>query len=650
MNRHLLWQSVALGALIAIGHNDAALAACFNDGTCVNNGTLTGNGTNHTIDSHGALTLTNSSTGTITGVGAWSAVAASGGLNFTNFGSVAGNYTGVFITGSSATIANQSGGSISGNVYFGIHATNGTSSLTVVNDGTITGKTGILSQVTGSATVTNRGTMSSTAASSPSQTFAGYGINFESGNGTLNNYGTISGLTSAVMIGAGGNTFNIYDGSVFTNGIDYNNKTGNTTNFYTGSYTLGVKNYNVNTNTINLRGTAQTVVTSGLINGNGDIVVVDNSAPLSANSAGPIVASYTSSVISDLLSNDVIVQDIGIGDVFPRDSVNDQTQQRSAKAGFYPDRMKLRTSKAQAAFANVLASSAAAKATGTLLNGSGQAIDRYGNLVWSRSFGGAYFQDPFGGLSGQRTYSGGTMIGYDWHNEVLRVGGFFGLGKMRTNRSGSLDHVTTDTAFGGLYGRYTFDKFKLDATLSGGSINATTQRYINNGSEVATGKVTGFFLSPEVALGYDMAVADGLVFTPTGRLRYVGAFSDAYTESGSSQNVSYGRSVSQSFEEHLELRLTHNVKDDRGLVSSYYIQAAAIAAQRVGPDGFAANLAGTSFTVGTGAARAKAGGSLSVGFNYKLTQQCDLFGSVEAAGFSDKSYSVAVRGGVKMAF
>jgi len=646
MKRQIFWQSVALGTLIAVGHQDAALAACFTSGTCTNNGTLSGVGA-HTINSNASLDLTNN--GTIIGPAGWSAVAASGGLSLTNFNTISGGNTGVFITGSSATITNKNSGTISGNAFFGIHATNGASTLTVINDGTISGKSGILSQVTGSATVTNRGTISSTAAWSAGQTYAGYGINFESGHATLNNYGTISGLTSAVIIGAGGNTFNIYDGSVFTNGIDYNNKTGNTTNFYTGSYTLGVKNYQLSSNAINLRGSAQTLVTSGLVNGNGDIVVVDSSAPLSANSAGPIVAGYTSSVVSDLLSNDVIVQDIGIGDVFPRDSVNDLAQP-SAKAGFYPDRMKLRTSNAKAAFANVLTSSAAANATGTILNGSGQALDRYGNLVWSRSFGGAYFQDPFGSLSGQRTYSGGTMLGYDWHNEVLRVGGFFGLGKMRTNRSLSADHVTTDTVFGGLYGRYTFDKFKLDATLSGGSINATTQRYINNGSEVATGKVNGFFLSPEVALGYDMGVADGWVFTPTGRLRYVGAFSDPYTESGSSQNVSYGKSVSQSFEEHLELRLTHNVKDDRGLISSYYIQASAIAAQRVGPDGFAANLAGTSFTVGSGAARAKVGGSLSLGVNYKLTQQCDLFGSVEAAAFSDKSYSVAVRGGVKMAF
>jgi outer membrane autotransporter protein len=638
---------VALGVLVSVGHGDHAYSACYTSGTCTNNGTLSGTGA-HTIDSSSSLDLTNN--GTIIGPPGWSAIAASGGLTVTNFSTIAGGNTGIFVTGSSATITNKSSGTISGSSYFGIHATNGVSALTVVNDGSISGKTGILSQVTGSATVTNYGTISSTAAWSASQTYAGYGINFESGNGTLNNYGTISGMTSAVFLGAGGNTINIYDGSVFTNGIDYNNTTGNTTNFYTGSYTLGVKNYQLDTNTINLRGTALTLVTSGLVNGNGDIVVVDNSAPISASSGGAIVASYTSSVISDILSNDVIVQDIGIGDVFPRDSVNDQAQQPSGKAGFYPDRMTLRTSNAQAAFANVLTSSAAANATGTLLSGSGQALDRYGNLVWSRSFGGAYFQDPFGSLSGQRTYSGGTMLGYDWHNEVLRAGGFFGLGKMRTNRSLSADHVTTDTVFGGLYGRYTFDKFKLDATLSGGSINATTQRYINNGSEVATGKVNGFFLSPEVALGYDMAVADGWVFTPTGRLRYVGAFSDPYTESGSSQNVSYGRSVSQSFEEHLELRLTHNVKDDRGLVSSYYIQAAAIAAQRVGPDGFAANLAGTAFTVGTGAARAKAGGSLSAGVNYKLTQQCDLFGSVEAAAFSDKSYSFAVRGGVKMAF
>jgi outer membrane autotransporter protein len=640
---------MALGAVaIAVAPYDTALAACFTSGTCTNNGTLTATGA-HTINSTAYLNLTNN--GTIIGPAGWSAIAASGGLDVTNFGTAAGGNTGIYVTGSSATITNKSGGSITGSSFFGIHATNGASSLTVINEAnaTISGKSGILSQVTGTATVTNWGTISSTAAWSAGATYAGYGIKFESGHATLSNYGTISGLTSAVIVGAGGNTFNIYDGAVFTNGIDYNNTTGNTTNFYTGSYTLGVKNYQLSSNTINLRGTAQTLITSGVVSGNGNIVVVDNSVSTSANSTASTVASYASSVVNDILNTEVVVQDIGIGDVFPRDAISD-TPQSSSPTAFYPDRLKLRTSKAQAAFDNVLTSSSAATAIGAALNGSGQRIDQYGNLVWSRSFGGAYFQDPFGSASGQRTYSAGTMLGYDWSNANWRIGGFFGLGRMRTNRSLSLDHVTTDTAFGGIYGRYSFDRFVLDATLSGGSINATTRRYINNGSEVATGKVRGFFLSPEVALGYNMGVADGWVLTPTGRLRYVGAFSDPYTETGSSQNVSYGKSSSQSLEERLELRLTHSVKDERGLASSYYLQAAAIAAQRVGPSSFDANLAGTSFAVGNGSARAKAGGSLGVGFNYKVTQQFDVFGSVEAAAFSDKSYSVSARGGLKLSF
>ncbi len=280
------------------------------------------------------LNLTNSSTGTITGVGAWSAVAASGGLNFTNFGTIAGNYTGVFITGSSATIANQSGGRESlERVYFGVHATNGASSLTVVNDGTIAGKTGILSQVTGSATVTNRGTISSTLTTGPGQAWEGYGITFESGNGTLT-------TTTAPFRASNPPSCSVPAATRSTSTMVPSSPTASTTTT-DGQYDQLLhrqlqarrEELSADRQHHHLRGTAQTLVTAGVVNGNGDIVVIDNTAPLSANSAGPIVASYTSSVISDLLSNDVIVQDIGIGDVFPRDSVNDQSQ-ASAKAGF----------------------------------------------------------------------------------------------------------------------------------------------------------------------------------------------------------------------------------------------------------------------------------------------------------------------------
>jgi hypothetical protein len=495
-------------------------------------------------------------------------------------------------------------------------------------------------------TITNRGTITGGV--------AGISLGPGTSNVTLNNYGTISGGTSAVRMtanGAGSNTINIYNGAVFANGIDYANTTGNTTNFYTGSYTLQVKGYALATNTINLLGTGKTLVTSGVDGtGNGNIVVVDNTASTSANSTAPVVANYASAVIGDVLQAGALVQqDIGIGDVISQDG-GGTSSSPPANAYIQDTASAAKTSRIRAAFAEVLGSSAGAKATDLVMRGSGQTIDRYGNLVWSRTYGGAYFQDPYGTVSGSRAYSGGTMLGYDWYTDGWRVGGFLGLGRMRSNQSLSLDYVTTDMVYGGVYGRRSFDNFNLDASFTGGSLNQHARRFVNNGTELASGDFNGYFLAPEVALGYNVDLGDGITVTPTGRTRYVGSFLNAYTETGSSQNVSYGASTAGVIEERGELRLARKIKSDDGLASSIYVQAAAIAAQRIGPSGFTANLQGTSFAVGNGYARSKFGGSLGLGFTYKVAPQFDIYGGIDGAMYTDKSYSASARGGFKVAF
>lgn len=628
----------------------------------------------------------------------------SGTVNFTNSGGIWGATNALWLTGGvTATVNNTSNGtmSASGNVLL-LENTR----ATIVNDGTITAtgdprnlrgnlryNPGIGLASGGSLTLTNRGTISAlgagikvengalsanitnsgtiqaTSTTSPVQflisglyldsttggttvsnsgTISGaqYGIYLNSGAMTLTNSGTISGGTSAVFLKTGGNTLNIYSGAVFANGIDYNNTTGNTTNFYTGSYTLGVKKYGTGTNTIKLFGANTTLVTSGLDGtGTGNIVIVDNTPRVAAAAASTSVANYASAVVGDIL-----LQDVGVVDVIPGDITADASPSVSVNAYQNERKRSAKTSRASAAFAQVLSASAAAKATDLVLQGSGQTVDKYGNLVWTRAFGGAQFQDPYGTASGQRSYSGGAMFGYDWHGDGWRVGGFAGLGRMRTNQTLSPDYVTTDAVFGGAYGRYGFGNFNLDATFSGGSLNVHTRRLVNNGTEVARGDFNGYFVSPEAALGYNFDLGDGLTVTPTGRLRYVGASLERYTETGSSQNVSYGASFSNILEQRAEMRLTKKLKGEDGLMSSVYVQAAAITAQRIGPATFSASVLGTSFAVGDGYARSKAGAALGVGFTYKVAPQFDLYGSLDGSAFTDKSYSVSARGGFKVAF
>ena len=625
--------------------------------TLTNSGTIsalaTGTSRAITIQTGATGTISNTAIGTITGPG--NVIVASGTATVNNDGAI------------SATADPTIGRGVS---YMPAISVLSGGRLILTNRGTITAKGAAIQVASGAATtsINNSGTISATSTSAPSPvnvagilldsttggatvtntgTITGvtYGINLNSGTMTLRNSGTISGGASAVFMRTGGNTLNIYNGAVFTNGIDYNNTAGNTTNFYTGSYTLGVKKYATGTNTIKLFGANTTLVTTGLDNtGTGNIVIVDNSARVYSTAAASSVANYTSSVVSD-----VLLQDVGVADVIPHDIGSDAAPPMTPSAYSNTRNVSKKTSRATAAFAEVLGSSGAAKATDLVLNGSGQTVDQYGNLVWTRAFGGAQFNDPYGTASGQRSYSGGAMFGYDWHTDGWRVGGFAGLGRVRTNQTLASDYVTTDTVYGGVYGRHNLGNFNLDATFAGGSLNEHTRRFVNNGTEIARGDFNGYFVSPEAALGYNIDLGDGLTATPTGRLRYVGAFLNGYTETGSSQNVTYGSSFSNMLEERAEVRLTKTVKSTDGLMSSFYVQTAAIAAQRVGSANFSASVLGTSFAVGDGYARSKAGASLGVGFNYKVAPQFDLYGSLDGAAFSDKSYSVSARGGFKVA-
>ncbi len=626
--------------------------------TLTNSGTIsalaTGTSRAITIQSGATGTISNTASGTITGPG--NVIVANGTATVSNDGAISATAEPTIARGVNymPAISVLSGGR-----------------LILTNRGTITAKGAAIQVASGAATasINNSGTITATSTSAPtpanvsgifldtttggtsvanSGTISGvtYGVNLNSGTMTLTNSGTITGGTSAVFLKTGGSTLNIYNGAVFTNGIDYNNTAGNTTNFYTGSYTLGVKKYATGTNTIRLFGPNTTLVTTGLDNtGTGNIVIVDNSARVYSAAAASSVANYTSSVVSD-----VLLQDVGVADVIPQDIGSDAAPPVAPTAYTNARKASVKTSRATAAFAEVLGSSGAAKATDLVLQGSGQTVDQYGNLVWARAFGGAQFNDPYGTASGQRSYSGGAMFGYDWHTDGWRVGGFAGLGRVRTNQTLSSDYVTTDTAYGGVYGRRSLGNFNLDATLAGGSLNEHTRRFVNNGTEIARGDFNGYFVSPEAALGYNIDLGDGLTATPTGRIRYVGAFLNGYTETGSSQNVTYGATFSNSLEERAEMRLTKAVKNAGGLMSSFYVQAAAIAAQRVGPANFAASVLGTSFAVGDGYARSKAGVSLGAGFTYKVAPQFDVYGSLDGAAFTDRSYSVSARGGFKVAF
>jgi len=504
-------------------------------------------------------------------------------------------------------------------------------------------------------TITNRGTIEGV-------TSAGIHVGSAVGPVTINNYGTISGAVSAIQISnSGRNTFNIYDGAVFTNGVNFNTTTLNTINFYTGSYTLGVKNYLVASNTINLLGTGTQLITSGLNGaGTGDIVVVAPQVATTPTTTTTTVAASVSNVVSAVSNVAASVSTLtttpstiappvqGITPEVPapgRDSGGIGSDY-TAYDPVSPNPAGTRTGIQTYSMANLSEFSA----TDLLRGKQGQKVDAKGNLAWGRAFGSYRALPSTARVVGNSTAMGGVIFGFDRNLDHWRLGAYAGYAYGHTRMNDASGNVSTDYYMGGVYARRDFGAYTLLANLSGGVMANRMSRSINLGAQQAKSSFTGFFLAPELALSRDVAVAPGWVLTPTLRVRYVGSFLPSYRESGSSQNIAYGSSTSHGFEERAELKLTRTTKTDAGLVSSFYVQAAAIGNHRVGGDSLNASLLNSAIVIRNPHKRHTAGASIGVGFDHQLTQNTSAFGGIDAAYYTDKTRSVIGRAGVKVTF
>jgi uncharacterized protein with beta-barrel porin domain len=425
-------------------------------------------------------------------------------------------------------------------------------------------------------------------------------------------------------------------------------------------------------NTINLLGTGNQAITSGLDGaGTGNIVIVAPQVATTPAATTTTVAASVSNVVSAVSNVAASIPATLPANVTPVVSatsnpstiappvqgVTPEVPAPGREAGGFgqdytaydpvsPNPVATRTNIQTYSMANLSEFSA----TDLLRGKQGQKVDARGNLAWGRAFGSYRALPSTARVVGNSTAMGGVMFGFDRNLEDWRLGVYAGYSYGHTRMNDASGNVTTDYYMGGVYARRDFGAYTLLANLSGGVMANRMSRSINLGAQQAKSSFTGFFLAPELALSRDVAVAAGWTVTPTLRVRYVGSFLPSYRESGSSQNIAYGSSTSHGFEERAELKLTRSMKTDAGLTSSYYVQAAAIGTHRVGADGMNANLLGTTFTVSNPHKRNTAGASIGVGFDHQLTQNTSAFGGIDAAYYTDKTRSVIGRAGVKVTF
>jgi T5SS/PEP-CTERM-associated repeat protein len=440
------------------------------------------------------------------------------------------------------------------------------------------------------------------------------------GNTRFDVRGTLSGGTGSVDLAGGGNTFNIYNGARFASSVNFNNTSSNTINFYTGSYTMPVLNYALGdvTNAINLLGTAKTLITAGVDgSGDGNIVVVDTSSIANVDRAASDVQRQVSGVLQDIMNLDVARPGPTLA----------PSAYASTDARPNPANLALKQTKDQAV-----------------------AIDEAGNLAWVRAFMGARHQDGSDGLASTNGRQFGTLAGADRVFDDWRLGIYAGAGRSTTTLSDNLGSLDANMALAGLYARRGFGAVSLDMALTGGHIWADSERGVNNGAETARGSFNGWFIAPEAALSLDYALNANWKLTPSLRGRYVASFYDDFTETGSSQNVSYDSHVGQSLEERFDTRLTYATVTGAGLSASAWVGAGVSATQRVGNGAYDASVSGVDFAIVAAGDRNVYGATAAAGFDMMIGRSASLFGSVETTFATDDSRTGLVRGGVKIAF
>lgn len=531
---------------------------------------------------------------------------ADASLALTNSGTIGGIY-GVHSQVTTTTIDNS--GTIAGKYLagYGIYAdsTATNASLALTNSGKITGRFGVYSQVA-TTTIDNSGTIAGRQ----------YGIYADSLL-TLTNTGLISGGTAAVLLNKDGNSLGLDKGARFDGVIDYAGTTGNTTRFGHGSWILDVANYDAADNTIVTGGSAY------VVKGN-QIIVADGSA-VQAGARGALdITRSLSGLASDALSLSSsslpVASSSGGALAYAGDNAVDRAFTSAALTGSGQEN-------ALSGFSN------------------GAVGDAAGNIVWSRVLAGRSVASQDAASAASRMNFVGAAFGGDHRfSDTLRLGGFFGLADSRTDTDGD-SSLKSKWYYAGLYGSWSPGAAFVEGNVTGGYAKNRSERMVTNGlaTETAIGEYGSTFVSPELALGYRVALQPGVSLTPQLRVRYLGVDAEGYGETGSSADMT----VSSHYTGFLEERALAKLQFDNerwGLFTTLGV----VALQRVQGSGTDVSLLGIASTVPEGDTNLF-GVSFGLGGNWKMTDSVSLYGAVNGTALNNNA-SIDTNVGVKMVF
>jgi hypothetical protein len=277
-------------------------------------------------------------------------------------------------------------------------------------------------------------------------------------------------------------------------------------------------------------------------------------------------------------------------------------------------------------------------------------------VVWGSLFASGR-NDPgadlgFGGASGLA----GGLVGADFAvGEDLTLGVLAGGAFGRIDVAGDSQTVQSTYGFGGVYGRWESGTMFVQGDLLGGFGSHDSERTIANnlapgGVEIASASYDGWFVSPEIAVGWNRVRPSGLMLTPAFSLRYVGGHFDGYTESGSSDDHVVGSRFAHALEGRAELGLSPEAPVAHGNSQlDWSARVGVVVAGQFGDD-IESSLGPALITFDRPGEEVLVGGYVGASVDLLVGETLSLFAGGEGTLWSDGSLSGNLNLGIKAGF
>lgn len=171
----------------------------------------------------------------------------------------------------------------------------------------------------------------------------------------------------------------------------------------------------------------------------------------------------------------------------------------------------------------------------------GDAITHRMGRVWATGLGGQMDYDGSATTLDSTIEHAGVAAGYTWQHSTevtLNAMGGYVSGKAKADApwAQSFDH-DMDTVFAGLAGEKDLERGAIQFGLTAGYQWVDHNRFVNDnlaplGESWVTADYGGFFVSPELVVSTDIAMANGITLTPNAGLRYAAQWLGGYSETG----------------------------------------------------------------------------------------------------------------------